>query len=239
MLHSDLYSDIKNAYLDWMDDQENTGGNVSDNALSTLNRAQANLERYDSWDLLVKDAALSLSGVTANLPSDYGEMIGVYIDTNSDGKPDFWYYRDSTDCSNGYKIRTTFAKATGYSGTITFYGTPQNTPYIRYKPKLTAFTGSGTEYSFFPFDLLLVEAQYIHITESGLVGPDYDAIRTRRKELLRDFRQEHQYKNHDMRIVQNDDRGYPVYNGGYSMTGDMPVTKDGFDNDYDRISYAR
>lgn len=237
MLHSDLYSDIKNSYLDWMDDQDNSGGNVSDNALSTFNRAQNSLARYETWDFLVKDAALTLSGVTANLPSDYGEMIGIYLDTNADGKPDFWYYRDSVEPSNGYKLRMTFAKATGYSGTITFFGTPQNTPYIRYKIFLTPFTGTGTEYSVFPFELLLTEAKYLHIIDSGLIGPDYEAIKNLRKEQLRDFRQEYQYKNCDMRVVQNDDRGYPVYNGGYSMDGDVPPPRDGFDNDYDRVSY--
>ena len=113
MLNSDTFSDIKNAFLDWMDDQDNTGGNVSNTALLTINRAQRNLERYDCWDLLVKDSALTLGGAdgrTANLPTDFsGEVIAVYIDTNGDGKADLFYYRDSTDVSNGYKIRYTFS----------------------------------------------------------------------------------------------------------------------------------
>jgi hypothetical protein len=237
MLHSDLFSDIKNAFLDWMDDQDNTGGNVSDTALLTLNRAQDNLERYDCWDDLVAEAAVTLGGTdgrTANLPSDLGEVIAVGIDTNGDGKWDHYYYRDSTDVSDGYKIRYTFAKATGYAGTIQFLCTPQNTPKIRYKSKLTDFTGSGTEYSFFPFDLILAEAQYIHATESGIATNDLPAIEKRRKELLRDYRQEHQYKNNDMRSVQNDFRGYPVSNDGYSMTGNIDAPKDRFSNDYDR-----
>jgi hypothetical protein len=237
MLHSDLFSNIKNALLDWMDDQDNTGGNVSDTALLLLNRAQDSLERQYAWDMLVKDAALTLGGAdgrTANLPTDYGEVLAVYIDSNSDGKPDFFYYRDSSDVSNSYKMRFTFVPATGFAGTIQFQSTPQNTPYIRYKVKLADFAGTGTEYSFFPFDLLLLEAQYIHIVESGLVGPDYAAIEKRRKEVLRDFRQEHQFKNNDMRCVQNDARGYPIYNGGYSMTGEVEPPRDGFANDYDR-----
>lgn len=237
MLYSDLFADIKNALLDWMDDQDNTGGNVSDTALLLLNRAQDSLERQYAWDMLVKDATLTLGGAdgrTANLPTDYGEMIAVYTDTNSDGKPDFFYYRDSSDVSNSYKVRFTFSKATGFAGTVQFQSDPQNTPNIRYKVKLDDFTGTGNEYSFFPFDLLLLEAQYIHIVESGLVGPDYSAIDKRRKEILRDFRQEHQYKNNDMRCVQNDMRGYPIYNGGYSMTGEVTPPRDGFSNDYDR-----
>jgi hypothetical protein len=237
MLNSDLYSDIKNALLDWMDDQDNTGGNVSDTAFSLINRAQSNLERYCLWDGLVKDAALTLGGSdgrTANLPSDFAEMVSVFNDSNGDGKPDFYYYRDSTDVSNGYEIRNTFAKATGHALAVQFYSTPQNTIYVRYKIKLPVFTGTGTEYSFFPFDLILLEAQYIHIVESGLVGPDYSAIVTRRKEMLRDYRQEHQFKNIDMRCVQNDSRGYPIYNGGFSMTGEIEPPRDGFSNDYDR-----
>lgn len=237
MLHSDTFTNIKNAFLDWMDDSDNTGGNTTDIALSVLNRAQDNLERYAAWDGLVKDAALTLGGTdgrTANLPTDFGEMIAVFADTNGDGKPDMFYYRDSPDVSIGYEIRFTFDKATGFSGTVQFFSTPQSTIYIRYKIKLTDFAGTGTEYSYFPFDLLLLEGQYIHITESGLVGPDYTAIATRRKEILRDYRQEHQFKNADMRMVQNDIRGYPVYNGGYSMTGEVNPPKDGFTNDYDR-----
>jgi hypothetical protein len=238
MLNSDLFANIKNAFLDWMDDQDNSGGNVSDTALATLNRAQDNLERYECWDGLVKDANLTLGGTdgrTANLPTDFsGEVVGVGIDTNSDGKFDFLYYKDSTDVSNGYKIRYVFTPATGYAGTIQFLNTPQQTPILRYKIKLTAFTGAGTEYSFFPFDLLLAEAQYIHVTESGIVGNDLQAIEKRRKELLRDFKQERQYKNHDMRSVQNDNMGYPVYNAGYSLIGECAPARDGFSNDYDR-----
>ena len=238
MLNSDLFSNIKNSFLDWMDDQDNTGGNVSDTALTTINRAQDNLERYDCWDGLVKDANLTLGGTdgrTANLPTDFsGEMIDVYIDTNNDGKADFHYYKDSTDVSNGYKIRYGFTLATGHVVTIKFLSTPQNTPVMLYKIKLAAFTGTGTEYSFFPFDLLLTEAQYIHVTESGIVGNDLQAIDKRRRELLRDFRQERQYKNHDMRSVQNDSRGYPIFNGGYSMIGESSPVRDGFTNDYDR-----
>lgn len=238
MLHSDLFSNIKNAFLDWMDDQDNTGGNTADTALATLNRAQANLERNDCWDLLVKNANLTLGGTdgrTANLPSDFsGEVIAVGVDTNSDGKLDYFYYRDSTDVSTSYKIRYVFATATGFTGTIQFQSDPQNTPVIIYKIKLPAFTGSGTEYSFFPFDLLLYEAMNIHITESGIVGADLGAIDKKRKELLRDFRQEQQYKNNDMRSVQNDSRGYPVYNGGYSLTGESILPRDSFTNDFDR-----
>jgi len=238
MLNADLFANIKNAFLDWMDDQDNSGGNVADTALATINRAQDNLERYDCWDGLVKDANLTLGGTdgrTANLPSDFsGEVIAVGIDSNNDGKFDTLYYKDSTDISNGYKIRYVFTAATGYAGTIQFMSTVQGTPIIRYKIKLTAFVGSGTEYSFFPFDLLLAEAQYIHVTESGIVGADLQAIEKRRKELLRDFRQERQYKNHDMRSVQNDSLGYPIYNNGYSMTGESTQHRDGYSNDYDR-----
>jgi hypothetical protein len=188
MLNADLFANIKNAFLDWMDDQDNTGGNVADTALSTLNRAQDNLERYECWDGLVKDANLTLGGTdgrTANLPTDFsGEIVAVGTDPTGDGKLDTLYFKDSTDISNGYKIRYVFTPATGYAGTIQFLSTPQNTPVIRYKIKLTAFTGRGTEYSFFPFDLLLAEAKYIHVIESGIVTNDLQAIKDQRKELL-------------------------------------------------------
>lgn len=233
MFNSDLYSDIKNAFLDWMDDTDNEGNNVADVALLTINRAQHNLERYDTWDGLVKDYALSLTDKTAILPSDIGELIAVYHDSNSDGKPDWYYYRDG-DYSSGYKIRQTFNKATGHSATIQFFNNPSNTPIVRYKAKLADFTGEGSEYSYFPFDLLLLEAQYIHITESGLVGNDYQAVMNRRKEILRDYRQEHQYKNNDMRVVQRDYRGWQINNDAYSLTGEEQPLRDGLSNDFDR-----
>lgn len=237
MLNSDLFTDIKNAFLDWMDDGDNSGGNVGDTALSLLNRAQDNLERYDAWDLLVKDAKLTLGGSegrTANFPSDFGEIIDVFLDTNSDGKPESRYTRNSTNIYRGYSVANSFSLATGHALVIQFFAAPQNTPVMRYKAKLVDFTGTGTEYSFFPFDLLLLEAQYIHIVESGLVGPEYSAIVTRRKEVLRDYRQEHQYKNNAQNCVQNDDSGLPITNVGYSMLGGMVGSKDGLPNDFDR-----
>lgn len=236
MLNSDLFADIKNAFLDWMDDQDNEGNNVSDVALLTLNRAQDNLERYDAWDLLVKDYSLTLGGAdgrTASFPSDFGEIIAVGSDSNGDGKIDWNFYREG-DYSNGYKIRNSFDRITGHSLSITFFVTPQSTPILKYKSKIPDLLGQENELSFFPFDLLLLEAQYIHITESGLVGNDYQAILNRRREILRDYRQEHQYKNNDMRIVNRDSRGCIVTNPNYSMTGEMDQLRDGLTNDTDR-----
>lgn len=230
--HSDLFSEIKNRLTDWL---ESTGGAVTALEKDLLNRAQRSLWNNAPWDYLVKTQALALTNKAATLPADFGKVLSVWHDSDGDGRPDFYYYNSSRYADNGYYIRDAFAKATGHAWTITFFAAPSNTPYLEYQATLANFADSGTEYSFFPGDLLLLKAQEIHITEMGLVGSEYQAIKTRLEEELRDYKQAHQWINHDPRVVQNDWHGDPIEVPNYALDGSASVVSiDDHDPSYDR-----
>jgi hypothetical protein len=229
---SETYTSVKNDFLDWMSDQANDGGNVTDVALRTINKAQLSLWRYRPWTYLLKSQTLTLTSKAATLPVDFGRVVRVYSDSDGDGKPDTFFYEHGR-YDNGYKIRDVFAKATGHAFTITFYSTPANTVYLDHIVKLDDFTGTGTEYSYFPGDLLLAEAQYIHIVDSGLIGDEFQAIVNRRNELLRDYEEAHQYVNVDPRVQHNDYYGNEVLQETYTLDGEMASGTNRHSLDYD------
>src|SRR5574343_1580120 len=144
---------------------------------------------YRAWDGLIAYSTLTLVGRAASMPAAFGgQLCRVYCDTNSDGKPDRYYFRDGPE-ANGYKLVNVFAKATGHAWTITFLSDPPISPVVVYPKVLDDFAGSGTEYSYFPPDLLVATAKTIHIKESDLVGVEYQVIENEQAILLRDYEQ--------------------------------------------------
>lgn len=226
------YATFKLRLDDWLREE---GGDVTDLSKDLLNRAQAELWMYRNWDGLVKRYQLTLSSNAGSMPTDFGGMglIRVYVDTNGDGKPDKYYYRES-DTNQGYKLVNTFAKATGHSWVMTFFSTPPANPYIVYKVLLDDFTGVGDEYSYFPPDLLLATAQKIHIEEADLVGNEYEAILRRQAQLLRDYEQNHQYQNNAPEMNPLDESQQQLESDGFDLQGGSEDLKlDDFDNSYD------
>lgn len=231
-INHDTYTQIAARLNDWL---ECSGGSVSNLALDLLNRAQRNLQQYLPWDYLVKRSALTVTNKRANLPSDCGQILDIYHDSDGDGRPDYHYFQNGAYSDNGFVVENSFTVSSGHSLAIAFYSAPTNTPYIAYQATLADFAGTGTEYSYFPGDLLLIEAMYIHITEMGQVGPEYQSIVARREELLRDYRQAHQGSAQDQRMVQNDIIGDPIEQSGYAMDGSIDgVTTDRHSPSYDR-----
>lgn len=232
MLNQDTYAQISARLDDWLESQ---GGSVTNLTLDLLNRAQQSLSQYLPWEYLRKRTTLTVSNKTAALPADLDRINSVYHDSDGDGRPDFFYYNQSTFADNGYKITDSFTAASGHSLALSFYAAPTNTPYIDYQAAIANFAGTGTEYSFFPGDMLLLEAQYIHTVEMGLVGNEYTTIVTRREEQLRDYRQAHHNIDHDQRMVQNDWHGEPTQSSQYTMDGAI----DGVETDDRSPSYDR
>lgn len=224
---------IINRLTDWL---QYEGGEVTNLPLDLLNRAQDSLWRYRRWDDLVKrSSALSITNKVATVPADFkGVFMRLGSDLDGDGRLDFFYYpKDNTD--NGYEMRDTFDKDTGHTYTFTFYNTPSYDVYMEYMVYLEDFTGTGTEYTFFPGDLLLVEAQYIHIVETGKVGNEYQAITNRRSELIRDYEQAHQFQDRNMEMQQNDVLGNQIFNEQYNLEGAIDgLSSTIFDPSFDR-----
>ncbi len=71
--------------------------------LEYANRATSISEAVLDKGYLTKTVQLSLSGLTVALPSDYGLLINCYADTDSDGKPDFYYFKDG-ELLEGFKL---------------------------------------------------------------------------------------------------------------------------------------
>ena len=188
--------------------------------------------RRDWEDLIVRYSLSSLSAKSQSLPADFGRVVRLWHDSDGDGRADYWYYAYGK-YDDGYYISDDFEKATGHSKTITFYRSPTHTPTLEYIKTLDHFEGTGTEYSFFPPDLLLRTAQKVHIEEADLVGNEYQAIINAHAELLRDYEVAHQYRNRDMRNEILDDYGDPIDVEQYNLSGDTDRWNDGYDNSYD------
>ena len=232
-MSSDLYAAIKNRFLDMMD-SANPGGNVSDVALSHINSAQQRLTKKHFWQGLIKEYELAANADAQALPSDFDKVKWVGYDSDGDGYLEQLFFNQAIWREVGYKMRNSFAKATGDSWTIEFFASPSSAPTLIYQVKLDAFTGSGDEYSYFPLELIIAEAHLVYLQESGRLDNEYDRAKVNRDEILDDYKQSYQYNNSHLANPVVDFFGNPIIFDSYSMTGDISnnaVT--GYDRDYD------
>ena len=229
---NDTYANIKNRLLDWLQ-VDDTGGNVSSVSLDLINRAQAWLWGYRAWAYFITTSSLTLTNKAVALPADFGRIVRVWHDSDSDGKPDFFYHHKG-DVARGYELRDAFLKASGHAWTITFYSNPTYTPKLEYMKLLPDFAGSGTEYSYFPGELILRTAQMLHYGDAEMVGNEYSIVKDLQAQALRDYEQSHQYVNEDSIMPINDDQGQRVEIDSFAMDG----STDGYTNNYDP-SYDR
>jgi hypothetical protein len=161
------------------------GNTVSGRDLDYLNRANKWLSQFTRWDNLNKKAALVLiSGKTYQIPTDCAQVNEIYSDSDSDGHPEYYYYNRSQNRYNGVYFSSTYDKATGTTNTVTFISDVTETPYIGYTQVLPDFSGSGTEYPFWPSELILRCAQKLYIEDKGIVNDgDKFALQAFEKEL--------------------------------------------------------
>jgi len=215
--NTDTYSDISKRLTDILDVE---GGEVDDLTLDLLNRAQRELRMYRKWEELRKQADLTVTACVAPIPTDCGEILRIGLDTNDNGRLDTFYYQDSFNSIDGYKVTNTWTKAAGHSQTITFFTDPNYTPVIDYIRTIDDFEGSGTEYSFFPGDLLIARAHKIYLSEMGVLNPaEYNVVASRERELMIDYEQAHQFVNVAMVREIKDDAGRAIDMESYSLMG--------------------
>jgi hypothetical protein len=158
----------------------------------------------------------------------------VYEDTDGNGKPDRFYYNRSTYQDDGYYVNNSFTKASGHSRTITFYDTPSNTIYMEYVVALDDFTGTGTEYSFFPSNLLLAKAQMLYLEDDGRVSTsEYQLIYNRMLEEIRDLCHSMQIENADMICPIKDDKGAVIEVESYGLSNADETINTTYENSVD------
>lgn len=233
-----LYSDAYKRMVDFIV-ESNTGGSVENLARDLLNRAQEQLRMYRMWEELTRRETLTVnSSNNSYLPTDCGEIIGIYHDSDNDGRPDWWYWNRSKRVDQGYYFGNDFDRLSGYSRYFHFFTAPNHTPILWYVRTLEAFVGTNTsgddtEYSFFPLDLLVVTAQIIHRSEQDIIENSYEVLELRRQQLLADYEQSHQWINADMGMEVNDANGDLVYMNEYNLSGGGSRDASPHDNDYD------
>jgi len=235
---NNVYATAYNRMKDWLI-ESNSGGAVTDLARDLLNRAQEELRMYRMWEELSKREALTVNAQkVAFLPDDCGEVLGIYHDSDGDGRPDYWYWNRSKRPDDGYFSINDFDRLGGYQRSFQFYNAPSHTPILWYVRTLEEFEGTGLasddkEYSFFPLDLLLVTAQVIHRGEEDVVDGSIGVLQARKNQLLTDYEEAHQWINTDLRMDVNDVDGNEVIIEEYSLLGTGHQNLSRYDNDQD------
>lgn len=210
---SDIYSELS----DWGNIR---GGAVSAPILSLINRARESIWQYKPWDYLVKTQTLTLVNNTASLPADFGRILHVGYDSNGDGIPDWYFYRNDKRSDRSYKIDSEFSITTGYTFTISFPQTPSNTLQIKYIVDIGKCTDQE-HFLAFPANLVMRKAQLIHVIDNNQKDSETQRIKDDYDEEMRDFIQAHLYNDCAMDLQQQDGYYNQIANEEYSLDGNM------------------
>ena len=233
---ANTFKEWEQEFLDWLEVRK--GLNTPNLTLRYCNRAQQWIERYDLWDDLIKTETLTLTNgsLEVALPSDLDRVLYIGSDTDNDGDVDIYYFKDENG-PTGYQYRSTFDKNTGVrTKTITFHEAPPSPLKVKYVTAIEELTGEGTEYLFFPKQLVLRRAQTMRIEEKGVRGnSEYVILKQDFERELKMYQENHQYVNqtYDMQpkdafgndiIIPTTDalggRRWP-YNAPYSRARDI------------------
>ena len=232
---TETYDVISKRLGDWL---EATGGEIENLPLDLLNRAQNKILSEDQWADTMASAQLApVVGEerTYYLPTDMATLFFIFTDSDGDGKPDNYMYRQSRR-NKGYEERDRFAIATGHSRVVTFYMEPTYAPRAFYQKRLADFTDVTTpQYSFFPGELLLRAAQVIHIEENGIVSAEVQILRSSYADELKKYREAHHNVNADLTMDLKDSQGYQVYLESADLQGNFSGVNfnRGYNNDVD------
>lgn len=191
--------------------------------LVVLNQAKDWLCMYKPWRDLRLDTQLTLGADRkCTLPSDFGCMISVWIDPSGIGKPMWFYTLNDNDIARRYSDETTYSAAAGWTRKIVFPSStylPQN-PYITYSKVIADYTGTGTEFSFFPKNIMLVVAKKMLQDFYGVpANQDPGWINMRVNEEIKMFEGYAYNTNVSLDMSVHDRFGNPVFIQGASLDG--------------------
>jgi hypothetical protein len=194
-----------------------TGQSVINKALSYANRAQNNLWAKKPWCDLATDIDVALVNNSFTFPANFGRIVSIWADLSGLGVPDYWYYEGGI-YEKGYKLRDSFTNANGHQWTISFHFTQTSSVKMIYQRLLEPFTGEGTEYLFFPLNLILLECQKINLREKGQLN-ELAAIKEAFDDEFKDYCNAHQWVNYDSTARINDRNGYQISTDSFSLDG--------------------
>jgi hypothetical protein len=210
-------ANIKPILLDWITNS-GSGKNVTNLAKSLANRAQSNLWAKKPWSNLVERVEVTLTDGSYDLPNDFGRIVDLWADLTGHGTPSYYYF-DGDNYEKGYRIDAGFTKAAGYNRTLTFHYAQQSNVYMRYQKIIDDFVDSGDEYSFFPANLILAEAQKINCLHKGDIK-EYQGHKDAFQEIFDDFCNTTQWCNYDPGPYMRDRHGNQLYTESYSLSGE-------------------
>jgi hypothetical protein len=234
-MFADTYSDLALTFNEWLDNSPTGGEYVTNLTLDYANRAQDSIwsEPANGWTLLTRSEKLTIANLIATLPTGCGLLIHVYSDCDSDGKPDFYYFKDGR-LIDGFKFIPGFTKASGHTRSIQFFQAPNEPIYCDYQVKLDAFAGTSTEYMFFPKSIMLGKMQYLRCLDKGMLN-EWKALSAEYEKELSRFKSQHQNVGEMPGITINDSWGkevvIPRHNLNYDSGGRGRIT--GSTNDRD------
>ena len=201
-----LYSNMAPRLKDWLNVQ---GGEVTDIVLDLINRATDELWHAAEWEFLNKTTVITgpkQYPTSYAIPVDCGKIIAIGYDVDNDGRLDEYLWRQG-EPMNGYRVDSYFDKTTGLYQTIAFYYAASYNITIVYKQTLVAFTGVDVEYSFFPENLVVLQAQLIHARENNRDAGEYQIIEREYIKQLERFKASVQYVNSRYAYAIKDDNG--------------------------------
>lgn len=153
-----------------------------------INRAQKYLENKRVLNPLVCASELTIDSITsiATIPSDYRKFIDMRSDSDSDNIYDYPYI-----VNTDFEFIRSFSKTTGWTISIKFHISPGKAlyepVYLIYQKALEQFTGTGTEYLFFPMELMDVTTKLLIARDSGEISNEYKAIDVMFKECYNEY----------------------------------------------------
>lgn len=197
-----------------------TGNNVENYVLDTINRAQAWISMYRPWDFLKKIAPLTI-GVDriCSLPTDLNTILRIYVN-NDDGGQYVDYYPDAPAVEERYEL---FDDFTASSGHVWYIQLPSAASivgplYLKYTYDLQDIT-EADNFLFYPSELLLRTAQKLHIGDKGLTGDRVDNALAEFERVMSNFIRNSQHMNQKMDLNVHDKYGTPKKIGGHALDG--------------------
>jgi hypothetical protein len=218
MMYSGIVSDIKNELNDWLNTR---GGLVSDLALSLINRAIEQLWLRREWDMLRKTYTMTLdTNNSCAVPSDFGRLLFVGRDADSDGVLDWYYSNGDRDYYKRYELSTALSATNNVTIAIKFPFAPASNPILGYVVKLNRVV-NDTDGLFFPASLVLLTAQKIHATEKSMSGLEINGINNAWKELIIDYEESNYHIDKSMSKWQQDSNFNRLSIENYSLDGNI------------------
>lgn len=212
-LFSAIVSDVKPSINDMLNVR---GGQVTDLALSLINRARYRVWQYKPWSYFRSSTTLTLdSDLESDLPSDYGRVHRI-----TESETTTWpvYSFDHTDKTKKYTFVNTASISTGITQKIKFHNS-QTSLFMQYIMKIEKVTDDA-HYLLFPVDLVIKAAMVEHALDEKQKAATVNYLDNALKEAMKDFSQFYHSANAQRTPTQRDYYGTEISNDTITMLGD-------------------